>query len=394
MKIVLAPDSFKESMTAAEAAAAMARGVRQVEPDATCVEVPMADGGEGTTDALVSALGGTFVGVPVRDALGRPRMGRIGLVRDVPHAGDSGEGNGRLGVVEVAAAVGLDMIEPSERDPLAASSTGVADLVRAALDAGADRLVVGLGGSATNDGGAGLLVGLGARLLDGDGQEVDPSASSLGRIARIDLSGLDPRVQEIGIDLACDVTNPLLGEHGASAVFGPQKGADPEQVEELDHNLSVLVDALETACGFPVRDLEGAGAAGGLGAAFLALGGRRRRGVDVVIEAVGLRQAMDGADLVLTGEGSIDAQTLSGKTPAGVAEVAADLDIPTIAFAGRVDPDADVLLDHGFTAVVPITAGPGELSALLKEGTRNLERAVATALRLIRLGSGAGTRLH
>ncbi|UNX55593.1 glycerate kinase [Georgenia sp. TF02-10] len=379
MKLVLAPDSFKESMSAAEAAAAMARGVRRVLPDATCVEVPMADGGEGTTDALVAALGGRLVEVATTDALGRPVTATIGLADD------------GIAILEVAAAVGIGLVAPEDREVLSATSAGVAPLLRAALDAGARRIVVGLGGSATNDGGAGLLVGLGARLLDAAGRPVDPAPRALPAVAAVDLAGLDPRLHGVSVELACDVTSPLLGPRGASAVFGPQKGAAPEQVAMLDTALGALADALEAAAGRRVRDLPGAGAAGGLGAAFLALGATRRPGVEVVVDAAGLARHVDGADLVLTGEGAVDAQTLRGKTPAGVAAVAGRAGVPVIAFAGRVDPSADTLLDHGFAAVVPILRTLGGTAEVLRAGPENLEHAVATALRLLRLGAAGVT---
>lgn len=376
IKVVLAPDSFKESMSAAEAAAAMARGVRQVFPDAECVEVPMADGGEGTTEALVDALGGEWRDVRTVDALGRPITARYGLTPD------------GLAVIEVAAAVGIGLIAPAERDVMRASSRGVADLVRDALDAGATRLLVGLGGSATTDGGAGLLAGLGAVWLDAQGNPLHPDPAGLVALQRVDLAGLDARLNHVTIDVACDVTNPLLGPSGAAAVFGPQKGATPQQVPVLDALLARIADALEAAGRPSVRQQPGAGAAGGLGAAFLSLGGRRRRGVEVVAEAAGLAEHVRDADLVLTGEGSIDSQTLSGKTPAGVAEVAAANDVPVIAFAGRVAPDAEQLVGNGFAAVVPITMGPTDLPSALAAGPANLRQAVTTALRLYRLGTG------
>jgi len=374
MKIVLAPDSFKESMTAVEAAAAMARGVRRALPDAECVEAPLADGGEGTTAALVAALGGRLVDVATTDALGRPVEATIGLTDD------------GLAVVEVAAAVGLGLVAADERDVMTSTSAGVAPLVRAALDAGARRLVVGLGGSATNDGGAGLLVGLGARLLDDAGFEVSPQPRELHRVAAVDLGDLDPRLADLSVELACDVTSPLLGPHGASAVFGPQKGATPAQAEVLDAALTVVTRALEVAVGRPVRDEPGAGAAGGLGAAFLALGATRRSGIEVVIEAARLEEHLQGADLVITGEGAADSQTLTGKAPAGVAEVARRAGVPVIVVAGQVDPSAEALLDHGVAAVVPMLRRVSTLEEALHDGPDNLEHAVATALRLVRLG--------
>ncbi|MCW3159064.1 glycerate kinase [Micropruina sonneratiae] len=375
MKVVLAPDSFKESMSAAEAAAAMARGVRAVYADAECVEVPMADGGEGTAEALVDALGGQWREVATVDALGRPITARYGLTPD------------GLAVIEVAAAVGIGLIPPAEREVMASSSAGVADLVRDALDAGATHVIVGLGGSATTDGGAGLLAGLGAVWLDADGVALAAHPEALTRLDRVDLTGLDPRLERVEIELACDVTNPLLGPSGSAAVFGPQKGASPEQVPVLDGVLTRIADALVAAGRADVREVPGAGAAGGLGAAFLSLGGRRRRGVEVVAEAAGLARHVAGVDLVLTGEGSIDSQTLAGKTPAGVAEVAAASGAPVIAFAGRLGEGAEELVGNGFAAVVSITTGPCDLATALADGPANLERAVATALRLYRLGA-------
>lgn len=374
MKIVLAPDSFKESMTAVEAAAAMARGVRRALPDAECVEVPLADGGEGTTAALVAALGGRLVDVATTDALDRPVMATIGIA------------DTRTVVVEVAAAVGIGLVAPAERDVMTSTSAGVAPLVRAALDVGARRLVVGLGGSATNDAGAGLLVGLGARLLDSEGHQVSAEPRHLDRVASVDLSGLDPRLADLRVELACDVTSPLLGATGASVVFGPQKGADAAQVQALDAALGVFVQAVERAVARPVRDEPGAGAAGGLGAAFLALGATRRSGIEVVMEAARLEEHLQDADLVITGEGAVDSQTLTGKAPAGVAEVARRAGVPVIVVAGQVDPSAEALLDHGVAAVVPMLRRVSTLEEALHDGPDNLEHAVATALRLVRLG--------
>ncbi|MGC3995808.1 MAG: glycerate kinase [Propionicimonas sp.] len=374
MKVVLAPDSFKESLSAADAAAAMARGVRAVLPDADCVAVPMADGGEGTAQALVDALAGEWRTVATVDALGRPLEARYGLCAD------------GLAVVEVAAAVGIGLIARSARDVMRSTSLGVADLVQDALNAGATRIIVGLGGSATTDGGAGLLAGLGAVWLAADGMPLEPTPDGLTMLDRVDLSGLDPRLPNVTIDLACDVTNPLLGPEGSAAVFGPQKGATPAQVPVLDATLARIADAL-VAAGLPdVRALPGAGAAGGLGAAFLCLGGRMRRGVEVVADAAHLDEAVAGADLVLTGEGSLDRQTLSGKTPAGVADVAARHGVPVIAFAGSLGDGAGDLVGRGFAAVVPISPGPRDLASALAGAAADLERAVATSLRLWLLG--------
>ena len=340
----------------------MARGVRRVAPEAECRLMPMADGGEGTTEALVATLGGVRREVSARDPLGRPVRATYGLAPD------------GLAVMEVAAAIGIGLVAPSERDVMRSDSRGVADLLLDALDAGVKRVLVGLGGSATTDGGAGLLAGMGARLLDADGAEVAPTPVGLSRLARVDLSGLERRLASVRIDLASDVTNPLLGALGSAAVFGPQKGATPAQVPVLDATLARLADAL-VAAGLPdVRDLPGAGAAGGLGMAFLSLGARLRPGVEVVAEATGLDHAIAGSDLVLTGEGSLDAQTAGGKTPAGVLAVARRHGVPVIAFAGRLGEGS---ADLGFAACVRIVEESVELATALREGAENLERAVA-----------------
>lgn len=368
MRIVLAPDSFKESLTAPEAAAAMARGVRSAAPDAEYVEVPLSDGGEGFTDALATALDARLLEIGVHDALGRPVTGYV--ARD-----------GDRAILEVAAAVGLDRIAPAERDVLRAESAGVGELIRAALDDGARHLVIGLGGSATTDGGAGMLTALGVRLLDDAGEPIGPVPTGLERLARIDTSGLDPRLADVTVEAACDVSNPLTGPEGAAAVFGPQKGASPAQVEQLDRLLARLAQVAEHTATHAAA--AGAGAAGGLGYALLAfLGATMRTGIDLVTDTVGLGGTVAGADLVITGEGSVDAQTLSGKTPAGVAQVAARAGVPCVVVAGRVAPDADVLLEHGVAALMPMVHEAARLEELLARGAENLERATATVVRL------------
>ena len=373
MKFVLAPDSFKESMTAVEAVAAMERGIRSVFPDAVCVAAPMADGGEGTVDALVAALDGTLETIAVQDALGRTVQAGYGYVAAE-----------ELAIIEIAAAAGIDLVAVPDRDPRVASSFGVGQLVADALDRGARRFIVGLGGSVTNDGGAGMLRALGARLLDADARELPDGGAALALLSRIDLAGLDPRLAAATFRIASDVTNPLLGPDGASRVFGPQKGADEAAVAELDAALGRYAAVVEATTGREVATLAGAGAAGGLGAALLAFfDATMQRGVDVVSEATRLDEAMAGADVVFTGEGSIDAQTLGGKTPLGVAETAARHRIPVIAFAGRVGEGAEVLYEHGFAALVPIVPGSCTLADALAAGAANLERAVATTCRLL-----------
>lgn len=377
MRVVLAPDSFKESMTATRAAEAMAAGVHAVLPDARCVPVPMADGGEGT----VLALGGSPVPVPVAGPLGDPVQALLGW-----------QPERRLAVVESAQAVGMHLVPPGERDILRADSGGVGTLVRAALDLGADRIVIGLGGTLTSDGGAGLLRELGARLLDDRGAELPPGAP-VG-LAALDAAGLEPRLRAVRIELACDVRNPLLGPRGAAAVFAAQKGATGAQLPVLEAALGRMAAALDRAGFGSVADRPGAGAAGGLGAALLALGARMRPGVQVVAEAVGLAEAVAGADLVLTGEGRVDRQTLDGKVPAGVCAVAAAAGVRVVVLGGSVDPAAD-LSGLGALAVREIAAGL-PLAEALRRGPELLERATAAVLRELardpRPGGGAPER--
>lgn len=380
MRFICAPDSFKESMTAPVAASAMARGIRSVLPAAEVVELPLADGGEGTAATLAAALGGELVLADCHDALGAPRQAGYGFVS-----------SRRLAVIEVAAACGLEQVPPHRRDPFVTTTYGVGELVLDALERGAGRLIIGLGGSATNDAGAGMLSALGGRLLDASGRELPPGGRALAQLASVDLSGLDPRLAAAEVQIACDVTNPLLGPNGASAVFGPQKGASGEDVVQLDAALSNWADVVEAALDIRVRDVPGAGAAGGLGACLLAFAPHAALvpGVDLAMAAVGLAGELAGADYVFTGEGSFDAQSLGGKVPWGVARLAARAGVPVVVFAGRV---ADVgELPDGICAAVPICDGPATLEQALANGERNLERAVQMACRL--LGTcGAGGR--
>jgi len=382
MKFVLAPDSFKESMSAVEAAAAMSRGIRAVLPDAECVEAPMADGGEGFTEALAEALGAELVTTTVRDALGRD----IETVF-AHHASDD------LSVIEVAAAVGLGRIGADERDIMRSSSYGVGQLITAALERGARRLIVGLGGSATNDGGAGMLRALGARFLTADRRDLDGTPAQLRDLACLELSDLDPRLAQTTIEVASDVTNPLLGPGGASATFGPQKGASSDQVRELDSILATFARVAGHDGPGGLAQQAGAGAAGGLGYAFLAfLGARMAPGVELVAEVTGLADKVAGADFVFTGEGSIDAQTVLGKTPYGVARVAAAAGVSTIGFAGRIGDGAEALYDHGFLALVPIVPGVVDLPTALADGPENLQHATETVCRLLTASRGTVRR--
>ena len=373
MKIVLAPDSFKESMTATEAVAAMRAGVQQVIPDAECVGVPMADGGEGTVDAVVDALHGRHIEAEVSDPLGATITARYGYI---PLR--------QLAVIEMAAASGLELIPPDQRDVLRASTFGVGQLITSALDRGAEEILIGIGGSATNDGGTGMLTALGATFLDADGTPLEPGGAALRQLDRIDLSGLDPRLRDVRIHVASDVTAPLLGPTGASAVFGPQKGATPADVQTLEAALTQLASVTAATLGKANPRRQGAGAAGGLGFALVEfLGAESRPGVDEVAMTVGLEKAVRGADWVFTGEGSVDAQTVMGKTPFGVAQVATRAGARVVIFAGRVAPDASVLLEHGVERLVAITAEGTPIEQALREGAESLTHATAKVCREI-----------
>lgn len=365
VKIVIAPDSFKESLSAPDAARAIERGVRQAWPAAHTVRVPMADGGEGTVQAVLAASGGQARQVRVRNALGRPVVAEWGALPD------------GTAVIEMAAAAGLEAIPPAERDPLVADTHGVGELIRAALDAGATRLILGLGGSATIDGGAGMLRALGARLLDARGQDLPPGGAALADLAQLDLDGLDPRLAGLDIQVACDVDNPLCGAQGAARIFGPQKGASATQIPRLDAALARLADITEARLGQCHRDTPGAGAAGGLGfAAHAVLGANFRPGAELIAELGGLAQALEGATLAITGEGRLDAQTLRGKTPAGVARLAQQAGVPVVALAGALGDGYEALYDIGIHAAFSLVPGPHALEDALANADRYLaERA-------------------
>lgn len=371
MKIVIAPDSFKESISAPAAAEAIARGVKAAIPGAQTVCVPMADGGEGTVEAVLAAASGEARMQTVNDALGHKVDAVWGMLAD------------GTAVIEMAAASGLELIAPARRDPMRASSHGVGELILAALDAGARHIILGLGGSATNDAGAGMLTALGARLLDAEGHSLPPGGGALARIASIDVHGLDPRLAGARIDVASDVDNPLCGPQGASHVFGPQKGATPAQVHELDQALERFADICARSLGVDHRDAPGAGAAGGLGFAAKAfLDARFRPGVDIVAELGGLAQAVEGATLVFTGEGRMDAQTLRGKTPAGVARIARQAGVPVVALAGSLGEGYEALHACGISAAFSLAPGPITLQQALNDAERLLHDRARDVMQL------------
>jgi len=343
-------------------------------PNAICIECPLADGGEGTSAVLSTAMGAHTRSAAARDAHGVFKTAPFSITDDA------------VAIMDVASAVGLAEIPSAQRDPMGVASWGVGDLISCGLDAGARRMIVGLGGSSTNDGGAGMLVALGASLLDKHGQPCDATPKGLRHLDRVDLTGLDARLADVEIDIACDVDNPLLGPSGASAIFGPQKGATPGDILVLDQTLEHWADALTAGLanlqdGGPndQRQTPGAGAAGGIGFTLLMLGARVRRGIDLVIEATGLEQQIADADFVLTGEGSFDAQTSAGKVPWGVAQAARRHGVPVIGFAGKVGQVQGDMLD----VVLPITPGPMTLEQALRDGQANLAASVERAMRLL-----------
>jgi glycerate kinase len=360
--VVLAPDKFRGSLTAAEVAAAVAAGIRRVRPDARVESVPVADGGDGTVDAALAA-GYDEVPVTVAGPTGEPVRSRYAR-------------RGTRAVVELADASGLARLPGGRPDPLGATSRGTGELVAAALDAGCTHVVLGLGGSASTDGGAGVLRALGARLLDAEGREVADGGAALADVARVDLGPLRERTRGLRLVVAGDVDNPLTGPHGAAAVYGPQKGADPDQVRRLDAVLGHWADVLAAAAGRDVRDEPGAGAAGGVGlAALAALGATLRPGIDLVLDLVGFRDRLAGATLVVTGEGALDEQTLRGKAPAGVAAAARAAGIPVVAVCGRSTLSPERLAAAGIGAAYPLTDLEPDLDVCVRDAARLLADA-------------------
>ncbi|MDR1070130.1 MAG: glycerate kinase [Gracilibacteraceae bacterium] len=372
MKVLVALDSFKGSLTSREAGQAVAAGLRRAAPSAVARVVPMADGGEGTVDALVEALGGTRRNARVAGPLGAQAEAGYGLLPD------------GTAVIEMAAASGLPLVPPRLRDPRRASTRGTGELMLAALDSGARRLLIGIGGSATNDGGAGMAQALGARLLDAAGAELPPGGGALGRLARVDISGLDPRLRETEIVVISDVTNPLCGPLGASAVYGPQKGASPEDVRELDACLAHYARVLRDQLGQDIAEAPGAGAAGGLGAGLLVFAAAQlRRGTDAVLDTLRFDEMLADCDVVVTGEGRIDAQSAFGKLPQGVAARAKAQGKPALAIVGAVAPGAEVLYDEGLTAIIPICDRPMTLEEAIADAARLVQGAAERAFRLL-----------
>lgn len=379
MKIIVAPDSFKESLDAVGAAQAIQGGIRSVLPDSDVILLPIADGGEGTVNALVTAGGGQFEKTLVSGPLGDPVLATWGILSD------------NTAVIEMAAASGLPLAPVDRRNPLLTSSMGTGQLISAALDRGCQRIILGLGGSATNDGGAGVLAALGAKLLDDGGKEISATAQGLLDLDSIDISCFDPRLASVQVDIACDVTNPLLGPRGASRTYGPQKGADENMVEILEQALGRLAEVARCGHGKDIATFHGSGAAGGL-AAGLSLVSRTnlRPGIELVLETVDFTRHLQGAGLAFTAEGRIDAQSAMGKAISGVAQLCRRAKVPVIALCGTLGRDYQGVYKEGVTAVLPILDAPMSLEEAFEQAPRLLSAAAARAMRIILGCQGRG----
>jgi glycerate kinase len=375
MKIIIAPDSFKGNMSSLEACEVIEEGVFRADKTADIRKFPLADGGEGTTRAVTMGAGGKFIKASVTGPLGKKHTVEFGLIR-----------GGQIAVLEMASASGLELLRRDELDPLKATSRGTGELIKAALDTGAKQLIIGIGGSATNDGGAGLLSALGFRILDKNNNPIGDGGEALMKIASIDAAGADPRLSDVSITVACDVTNPLLGENGASAIFGPQKGASPEMIKVLDAGLAKLADAWIQA-GL-AKDVEqpGDGAAGGVGAALrICLGAKMESGAMLVMRHIGFFDQLKDADLVITGEGQTDGQTMGGKLCSVVAEESRHAKVPVALLSGALDDEAGKLLS-AFDYAVSIACGQIGLDAMIRDSRRDLSLAAENLIRAIQIG--------
>ena len=366
MNIVIAPDSFKESMTALEAANAIEEGFKAILPEATYVKVPMADGGEGTVQSIIDATGGEMKKMTVTGPLNTPVEAFYGL-----------SGDKKIAVIEMAASSGLDKVNPTDRNPLKTTTLGFGELIKDALDEGVNEILLGIGGSATNDAGAGMIISLGGKLLDKNGESIEPTGEGLAELETIDVSGMHPRIKEVSFRVACDVDNPLTGENGASYIYGPQKGGTEEQLEHLDQNLAHFAKKVTEYLEKDIENVPGAGAAGGLGGGLMAfLDAQLQRGGDLLVEMLDLENKIKEADLVITGEGGINHQTIFGKTPIAVSRVSKKYSVPTIALAGCLNQGYENIYNEGITAAFSIIPEFTPLETALENGYENL-RAVA-----------------
>ncbi|HZK84237.1 MAG TPA: glycerate kinase [Desulfosporosinus sp.] len=382
MRIVIAPDSFKGCLNALNVALAMSRGVQRVYPESVIDLIPMADGGEGTVEAILSAVRGEKIRIKVTDPLGRPIEATYALID-----------NGKTAIIEMATASGLTLLSHQERNPRVTSTQGTGMLIRNALDRGVRKILLGIGGSATNDGGAGLAVALGVKLLDGQGNELPQGGAALAKVVSIDMSGLDPRLATVQIEVACDVQNTLCGPEGASAVYGPQKGANSEDIRVMDTALQNFGEVLSKVAGMNLLELAGGGAAGGLGAGVVGfLGAKLRPGSQMVLEVANADEKIKHADLVLTGEGSTDFQTAYGKVPVGVSALAQKYSVPVLVISGSVEGSPDFLADVGIASCLSVSEGPATLDDAFLNAEGQLERAVWRVLTVWKLAEESTLR--
>jgi len=375
MRILIAPNAFKGSISAFDAAKAIEEGILRAMPDADCMLLPIADGGDGTADVLVQGVGGRFITAQVINPLGKPISTTFALLSD-----------GLTAMIEMANASGLRLIATEDRNPLIATTYGTGQLLQAALNVGARKIIIGLGGSATVDGGAGMAQALGARLLDAQGDEIGYGGGALRDLHAIDVNALDARLRECEIIAACDVDNPLVGEYGAARIFGPQKGATQEMVTQLDANLAHFAYTIQHDLGVDVLTIPGGGAAGGVAAGLIAFcGARLQPGIDLVLDTIDIDQHLEGIELVITGEGRIDGQTAHGKAPVGVAMRAKRYGIPVVALAGGIGEGADDLYAHGIDAIMPIVSSPMPLEEAMRDTAMLLSEASERLMRVIQL---------
>ena len=383
MKIVVSPDSFKGSLTAVEVSDAIGQGVREIFPEAEIVKIPMADGGDGTVQCLVNTTGGKILREKVTGPLGDEVLAHYGIL-----------GDKKTAVIEMAEASGLTLVPENKRNPLITTTYGTGQLIKAALDQGCRKMIIGIGGSATNDGGAGMVQALGVKLLDQEGEEIGFGGRELKKIYQIDISYLDNRISDTKVLVASDVINPLCGPKGASRIYGPQKGATPEVIEELDESLAYFAEIIKRDLNKDVKDIPGAGAAGGLGASLIAfLDAELRPGIEIIIEVVKLEQAIKDADLVITGEGKIDSQTIYGKAPIGVAKIAKKYNIPVIAVAAIIGDDADIVHQYGISSLISVTGQPMRLEESVPNKVALIKNSIKQSMRTIKAGKGLKTRL-
>ncbi|MEL2239762.1 glycerate 2-kinase [Leclercia adecarboxylata] len=376
MKIVIAPDSYKESLSATEVARAIEKGFREIFPDAEYVSVPVADGGEGTVEAMIAATNGTMQHAVVTGPLGENVNACWGI-----------SGDGVTAFIEMASASGLSLVPPAQRNPLITTTRGTGELILAALDKGARNIIIGIGGSATNDGGAGMVQALGAKLTDANGTEIGHGGGSLMALNNIDISALDPRLKSCAIRVACDVSNPLIGEQGASRIFGPQKGATEANILELDNNLSHYADVINASLRIDVKNVPGAGAAGGMGAALMAfLGAELKSGIEIVTQALNLEEHIHDCTWVVTGEGRLDSQSIHGKVPVGVARVASKYRKPVIGIAGSLTTDVGIVHQYGIDAVFSVLTSISTLEEAFRGAFDNIYRASRNIAATLQVG--------